>query len=174
MNRTSLSAFLCALLVPVAALAAGRNELDRFVGTWDAPGSFVTTPYSKAGHADAVNSCAWSTDHIFVICQQSISIDGALQHAISIYTFDDAAMTYHFYNLRPDGASSTKISVAGNTIIYSDSFTDKGQTVTIRTLNVWETPDRYRWRTEYSLDGGTTWRLMASGLSQRRRNELKE
>jgi len=106
-----------------------------------------------------------------MICQQSISVNGKPEHAISIYTYDDATQAYHFYNLSTAGANSTTISVAGDTITYTDSFTDKGKRVTIRTLNIWENPDRYRWRTEYSTDAGATWSLMASGVSQRRRVE---
>lgn len=168
MIRITLLALVCALLSPATASAAGLDELDRFVGTWDSPGTLLATPYTKAGHADAVNVCAWSADHLFVICQQNIRLNTGHEDAISIYTFDEATKTYHFFNVHTSGATSTKISVAGNTITYSDSFMDKGKNVLTRTLNVWESPNRYRWRSEYSVDAGTTWLLMASGVSTRR------
>ena len=171
MMRIALFATLLASFAPAGAGAAGLDELNRFAGTWDAPGTLLTTPYSTAAHADAVNTCGWSQDHIFMICQQSLAIDGKPSHVISIYTYDETANAYHFFNVHRNGAASTTIAVAGDTITYTDSFKDKGKNVTIRTLNVWENPDRYRWRTEYSTDGGATWSLMASGISQRRRIE---
>ncbi|MBV9233203.1 MAG: hypothetical protein JO030_04110 [Candidatus Eremiobacteraeota bacterium] len=168
MNRNAFVAvlFLCAL--PAAAGAGGLDELNRFAGTWDAPGTLLTTPYSTAGRADAVNICGWSTDHVFMICQQRISTGGKLSHVVSIYTYDETTNQYHFFNVHRNGAASTTITVGADTITYTDTFTDNGKNVTIRTLNVWENRDRYRWRTEYSTDGGATWSLMASGISQRR------
>ncbi len=171
MRRLVLSIALCAFLAPAAAGAAGLDELNRFAGIWDAPGTLLTTPYSAAARADAVNTCGWSADHIFMICQQSLSMNGKPSHVISIYTYDETANAYHFFNVHRNGVASTTIAVAGDTVTYTDSFTDKGKSVIIRTLNVWENPDRYRWRTEYSTDGGATWSPMALGTAQRRRSE---
>jgi hypothetical protein len=74
---------------------------------------------------------------------------------------------YRFFNIGSDGADGSVISVEGDTVTYSNSFTDKGKQVTIRTLNVWESPTLYRWRTEYSADSGKTWTPMAVGTAQR-------
>jgi|SRR6516164_4758247 hypothetical protein len=151
----------------VAARAAGVDDLGRFLGTWTSPGTLYDTAYSKAGTATATNTCAWSSDHVFMICQQSITLNGKLSHAISIYTYDAVKSQYHFFNVGPDGGDGSIISVVGDTVTYSNSFTDKGKQVTILTLNVWESPTLYRWRTEYTTDSGKTWTLMASGTSQR-------
>lgn len=156
-----------AMVLPLVAAAAGLDQLDRFAGTWTSPGVLVDTPYSKAASVSATTTCAWSSERLFMICRQSVSDGAKIDHDLAIYTFDAAANAYHFFNVRSSQVNSVPIEIQGNTITYTDSFTDGGKRVTIRTLNVWETPNLYRWRTEYSTDAGATWALMGSGTSQR-------
>jgi hypothetical protein len=156
-----------AIMLPLAAAAAGLDQLDRFAGTWTSPGVLVDTPYSKAASVTATTTCAWSSEHLFMICRQSVSNGAKIDHDLAIYTFDAAANAFHFFNVRSSQVSSVPIEVRGDTITYTDSFADGSKRVTIRTLNVWETPNLYRWRTEYSNDAGATWTLMGSGTSQR-------
>lgn len=162
-----LAAVAFCVAVALPAKAAGVDELERFLGTWSSPGTLYDTPYSKAGTATATTTCAWSLDRVFMICQQSIALNGKPNHALSIYTYDAMKNQYRFFNVRPDGGDGSVISVAGDTVTYTNSFTDKGKQVTIRTLNVWESPTLYRWRTEYTTDSGKTWTLMASGTAQK-------
>jgi hypothetical protein len=168
MWRTALVLAAAGLVAtPVRGPAAPLDELDRFAGTWQSQGTFVNGPYSKPSTSTAKTTCAWSTGHTFMICQQSVSTDGKTTDDLGIYTYDRAASAYRFYNIQTARTTSSTITVAGNTITYPFSFTDNGKNVTIRTLNIWDSPSLYRWRTEYSTDGGTSWRLMASGSSQR-------
>lgn len=150
-----------------SAGAAPLDELDRFSGTWQSRGTFVSTPYSKAHSATGTTTCAWSNDRSFMICQQRVSDNGDVETDVAIYTYDDAAKVYRFSNIQRQHTTSMTITVAGNTITYPLAFVDNGKNVSIRTLNVWDNPKLYHWRTEYSLDGGTTWSLMASGTAQR-------
>ncbi len=70
--------------------------------------------------------------------------------------------------MRPSKVAPLTITIEGDTITYPVTFKDSaGQDVTIRTVNVFENPTLYRWRTEYSNDAGKTWIPMASGTSQR-------
>ncbi len=125
-------------------------------------------PYSKAGSANAVTTCAWSADRIFMICRQEVTTATKTEHDLGIYTYDDAASAYRFYSVRRSAANAVTISVVGDTITYSNTFDDGGKRVTIRTLNIWESANRYRWRSEYSTDAGATWTLMGSGAANRR------
>ena len=159
---------LVAAALPIPVPAAPLDELNRFVGTWQSQGTFVDTPYQKAGSATATTTCAWSNDGAFMICQQSASMNGTHDNDLGIYTYDSAAGAYRFFNVHASRTTSSTITVAGNTITYPFTFDDNGKTVTIRTLNVWDDPKSYRWRTEYSTDGGTTWTLMGSGTSQQK------
>jgi|HubBroStandDraft_4_1064222.scaffolds.fasta_scaffold00011_56 hypothetical protein len=153
--------------MPAAVSAAPIDELNRFAGTWQSYGTFVDSPYQKAGAATATTTCAWSIDHAFMICQQSVIMNGTPDSDLGIYTFDPVANVYRFYNVHSSRTTSSTILVDGKTITYPFSFTDNGKSVVIRTLNVWQNPDAYTWRTEYSIDGGTTWSLMGSGKSER-------
>ncbi|MBV8117617.1 MAG: hypothetical protein JOY69_11280 [Candidatus Eremiobacteraeota bacterium] len=162
--------FLAAVLLSSAAASAqndGLGQLDRLVGTWQGSGAFVDSAYSKAGSAQAMTTCAWSTDRLFLICQQSVSLSGKSDDDVAIYTYDSAAAKYHFYNVGVARFGNTDIRVRGNTIEYDGSFTDGAKHVLTRTLNVWESPQRYSWRAEYSVDGGAHWTLMGSGASTR-------
>lgn len=165
-TATALAAALA--LLPIAARSAGAEELNRYAGSWASTGTFVDTPYSKAGSADADTTCAWSNDRGFMICQQRVTLSGKTEHDLGIYTFDDATNAYHFVAVRTTGPSSPDIAMDSTSVTYVNSFNDNGKQVTVRTTNVWVGPDRYTWRTEYSTDSGATWTLMASGSAQRR------
>lgn len=180
--RTPLRVAACAVLfasfagIAGAATGAGTagidgdrvEQLGRLVGTWDGPGRFVDTAYSHAGTASAVTTCAWSNDHVFVICQQRVVLNGKTTSDVAVYTYDAAAKTYHFYTIGVASANGTKLNVDANTMTYTDTFTDGTKRVATRTLNIWENPARYAWRSEFSLDGGTTWTLMGSGTASKR------
>jgi hypothetical protein len=166
--RAALVFFAAGLVtLPVRGAAAPLDELDRFAGTWQSHGTFVNGPYSKASTSTATTTCAWSTGHTFMICQQSVSTDGKVSDDLGVYTYDGAARAYRFYNVETARTTASTITVAGNTITYPFSFTDKEKKVAIRTLNIWDSPSLYRWRAEYSTDGGTSWQVMGSGSSQR-------
>jgi hypothetical protein len=147
--------------------ATGLAALERFQGTWNGQGSFVTTPYSRAATAHVVTTCAWSGDKLFMICQQVVALDGKSDDDVSIYSYDAKKDTYHFFNVGVSRANSVAISVAGDTVTYSSSFTDRSINVLTRTLNTWDRPGHYLWRSEYSIDAGKTWVLMASGDATR-------
>ena len=152
---------------PCALGAAPLDELGRFEGTWKSQGTFVKTPYSDPGSSSASTTCTWSGDRLFMLCQQVVSMAGQRDDDLGIYTYDETADSYRFFNIHPAHVTTTLITVYGDTITYPFSFTDKGKNVTIRTLNVWKKASFYTWRTDYTTDGGKTWTPMASGTSQR-------
>jgi hypothetical protein len=69
MKSLSFAAVAFCAVAAVPANAAGVDELGRYLGTWTSPGTLYDTPYSKAGTATATTTCAWSQDHVFMICQ---------------------------------------------------------------------------------------------------------
>lgn len=156
-----------AIVMPMRATAAPIDALDRYTGTWQNHGTFVTTPYQKAGSVSGTTTCAWSNDHQFMICQQSVSVNDEHDSDMAIFTYDDSAKTYRFYAIRPAGAASLPVTVEANSTTFPISFTNQGKKVLLRTVNVWDNPRLYRWRTEYSTDEGKTWTLMGSGTYAR-------
>jgi hypothetical protein len=168
MKRAAFALVALLAAAPQTGSAAPLDELDRFAGTWQSQGTFVESPYHAAGNATATTTCAWSVDGAFMICQQSISMNDTHDNELGIYSYDTTTASYRFYAVRPSQTTSETITIAGNTITYPFSFEENGKAVTIRTVNVWQSADLYNWRTEYSVDGGATWTLMASGTTQRR------
>jgi Protein of unknown function (DUF1579) len=172
MKRALTAAALVAAALANSAAAQAQQDpayaqLDRLLGSWRSPGTFVDSAYSKAATADATTTCAWSDGRFYLICQQTVVMGGKTTHGIAIYTYDPDTKKYRFYNVDVARANGTDISVTPTSITYSGEFTDEGKHVLTRTLNVWETPQRYTWRSEYSLDEGKTWVLMGSGVSTR-------
>lgn len=150
---------------PPLARPLALDQLNRLVGTWQSNGTFVDSAYSKAGSATATTRCAWSDDRLFLLCQQHVVLDGKPADDVAIYTYDDAAQAYHFYNVGTAHENSTQIDVSASGITYNGEFTDGDKHVLTRTSNVWESARAYSWRAEYSLDAGATWLLMGSGRS---------
>ena len=153
--------------VPATADAKPADTLGRFVGTWRSSATLVKSDYSSAGTAHGTTTCVWSMSKEFVICQQAVVVDGALSHDIAIYSYDPAAKHYTFHTVGVSNASDSTIEVTSKSVVYPSSFKDKGHTVTMRTVNEWRSPNRYDFRTEFSIDGGKHWTTMLSGFAYR-------
>src|SRR5215471_1102230 len=83
-----------------ADTASGADVLNRWVGgKWLGSGQFVDSAYSKANTATATTKCAWSPDHIFVVCDQDIVFGGQPMRDLSIYTFVPKNGRYYFYGI---------------------------------------------------------------------------
>jgi hypothetical protein len=152
-------------IAPVRA-ATGVEALGRFEGTWQSTATALATPYRKAASTSGDTTCAWSLSHEFLICQQAVTSDGQLTHDVAVYTYDPASAKYHFYAARVNGVSDVGIIVDTTGIEYTNTFVDGGKNVTVRTLNVWDDPDHYRFWTEYSSDG-IHWTKMLDGSAHR-------
>jgi hypothetical protein len=152
---------------PAVADVKPLDTLGRLVGTWKSTGTFVKSDYSSTGSAHATTVCEWSRSREFVICQQAVVFNGALSHDIAIYSYDPVAKRYNFHNIGLSNASDSTIDVTKKTITYPSSFKDHGHTVTMRTVNIWDSQELYDFRTEFSVDGGKHWTMMLSGSSHR-------
>ena len=164
--KYALLAVLVLLSVTPVRAAGGIDALERFEGSWQSTATALATPYSKAGSTTADTTCAWSSSREFLICQQAVSNDGKVTHDVAIYTYDATDAKYHFYAARLSGVSDVGITVDATGITYTNTFADGGKNVTVRTLNVWDDADHYRFWTEYSTDG-THWEKMLIGSAFR-------
>ena len=125
-----LRKFLLFLLLPISAFAADKPSaeiLNRWVGgQWPLTGEILDSPFGKAAKITGVSRCAWSPDHIFVICDQELHVGEKSERELSIYAFDDKTGKFHFYSLTPasDHASngSLEISDDGMRWIYSGTI----------------------------------------------------
>lgn len=172
MRRAIVFLALCAALQAGGGVRAATGDrpdaldaFDKLLGTWQSTGTFVESAYSQAGSSTARTTCVWSSDRLFLICQQNVVLGGAPSHDVAIYTYDDAKRAYRFYNVGVNRSGGTELKVDAASITYDGSFDDGGRHVLTRTTNVWESPKAYAWRAEYSLDGGAHWTLMGSGRS---------
>jgi hypothetical protein len=166
--------FLSCSLPLCAANKANADVLNRWVGgKWPLEGRMLDTDYSKAVNVTGVSNCAWSPDHIFVICDQSLLEDGKPSRELSVYAFDQETDTFHFYGMSPTGGRphSTDLSISpdGTHWVYSSENEINGKTVQFRTINEFRSPDFVEWWSEYSTDGGVHWVKMGGGSEKRQK-----
>lgn len=152
--------------------ATGADVLNRWVGgKWVGSGQFVDSAYSSANTASATTKCAWSPDHVFVICDQDIVFGGQSMRELSIYTFVPKSSKYYFYGISfgEEKARNTALEIADNGArwVYSSTNDIKGKSVQFRTTNEFHGNDSVEWRTEFSSDDGKTWTKTGSGKEAR-------
>jgi len=159
--------------IAVEALAADQagtasNQLGMFVGTWHGNGSFAQA--NKTVHVNGSNTCSWSSAaRVFLVCDGVAQIEGMTQpqHQLSVYTWDAASGKYGFANITPDQIASPDLGLSGKTWTYTGHFTDKqNKTHGFRTLNIFDSPDHYRYEIQNS-DDGVHWTTTGSGESRR-------
>lgn len=169
--KYALAAALVLFAASPVRAASSVEALGKLEGTWQSSATGLATPYSKAGSTTGDTTCGWSSSRDFLICQQAVSSDGVLTHDVAVYTYDSAAAKYHFYAARVNGVSDVGITVDDSGITYTSTFADGMKNVTVRTRNVWDDADHYRFWTEYSTDG-THWAKMLDGSAHRAKAQL--
>lgn len=166
------------ILFPMALCAADAKPdakvLDRWVGgKWVGEGVFVDSAYSKTNKASSVTKCAWSPDHIFVICDQDINFGGTPLRDLSIYSFAPKAGKFYFYGVslgeEQPRHTALEISDNGERWVYSSADEIKGKSVQFRTTNQFHGNDQVEWWTEWSDDGGKTWTKTGTGKESRQK-----
>lgn len=165
---------VCASLAAAADNKPNADVLGRWVGgKWPLEGKMLETDFSKPLAVTGVSNCAWSPDHVFVICDQSLLEDGKPSRALSVYAFDPEKGSFHFYGLSPEGGSphtsDLSISADGDRWVYSGKSEFKGKTVEFRTINEWHGADSVEWWSEYSSDAGQHWTKMGGGSEKRKK-----
>jgi len=168
-----ITVFCCSPL-PAADSAASADILNHWVGgKWVSEGKFVDSEFSKANTAKAVTTCAWSPDHIFVICDQDIDFGGTPLRDLSIYTFAPKTGKFYFYGIslgqEEPRHTALEISDNGDRWVYSSSDEIKGKTVQFRTTNQFHNGDSVEWWSEYSTDGGKSWTKTGEGKETRQK-----
>lgn len=155
-------------MIAVLSLASG---IAMFAGTWTSSGSIGTSDSPKPTQVRGTNVCRWSSAaHAFLVCDGVATIGSSTvqNHQLSVYTYDSASKHYGFVSIAGAHVGSPDLTLSGNTWTYSGKFTDAaGRTTYFRTLNVFDSPTRYRYIIESSNDG-THWTQTGSGVSTRK------
>jgi hypothetical protein len=164
----------CSVALSAAQATPGADVLNRWAGgKWVGEGKTVDSDYSKAGKANGVSTCAWSPDHVYVVCDQNIEADDGPLLLLSIYAFDPKTSKYHFYGMDRSGeqprSGDLEISRNGDYWVYPGSAEIQGKTVQFRTTNEFHGKDAVEWRSEFSTDGGKTWTKTGEGKETRQK-----
>ncbi len=175
MKRCLVAVMLCTSLLGFGADARSQAEvLGRWVGgTWVGSGKFVETAYSQARTVSGATTCAWSPDHIFVVCDQDVMDGTAKMRLLSIYGFDPKKKTFHFYGLSLEGdaprSGTLLVNSAGNRFEYFSDAEINGKKVQFMTTNEFKTDDEVEWSSSFSTDEGQHWTKMGGGSEQRKK-----
>jgi hypothetical protein len=162
----------CSLSLIAADAPPSADVLNRWVGgKWVSTGQFVDSDFSKANKASATTKCAWSPDHVFVLCDQDIDFGGTAMRELSIYTFAPKTGKYYFYgiSLGEEKPRNTALDITdkGERWVYSSTNEIKGKPVQFRTVNQFHGDDEVDWRSEFSTDEGKTWTKTGEGKETR-------
>jgi hypothetical protein len=165
---------LCCLSPAADTAKPTADVLGRWVGgKWTGDGKLVDSDYSKAMAVGGVTNCAWSPDHIFVICDQNNTIDGKPERDLSVYAFDPEKGTYRMFGMSPGGGRPrvTELSISSdhNRWEYLGKAEISGKQVEFRTVNVFRDNDHVDWWSEYSTDDGAHWVRMGEGKESRQK-----
>ena len=164
----------CCLAAAAENAKPSADVLGRWVGgKWIGDGKMVDSDYSKAIAVAGVTNCAWSPDHIFVICDQNNTIDGKATRDLSVYGFEPEKGTYQLFGMSP-GEKQTRmteltISQDHNRWEYLGKSEISGKDVEFRTVNVFRDNDHVDWWSEYSKDDGAHWVKMGEGKESRQK-----
>ena len=174
MRLTLAGLLLFTVSLPMLAADKPAAEiLGRWVGgTWPLEGKMLASDLSKPATLSGESRCAWSPDHIFVVCDQEVLVDGKSERNLGVYSFDPKTSAYHYVELSPEGRrpqlSDLIISPDGNRWEYRGTEEVNGKTVQFRSVNEYAGPDHITWWSEYSTDGGQHFTKMNSGTETRK------
>jgi hypothetical protein len=162
----------CSLALMAADTTSPAARLDRWVGgKWVSTGQFFDSAYSHSNKASAVTKCAWSPDHVFVVCDQDINFGGTPLRDLSVYTFAPKTNKFYFYgvSLGEETPRHTALEVAenGELWVYLSTSEISGKNVQFRTTNQFHGNDAVEWRSEFSADDGKTWTKTGEGKETR-------
>lgn len=144
------------------------SKLSPFVGKWRAGGEMKGTAYSEARLSVSENSCDWSANRGFLICDQIIQSPSGPSNDLSIYTYNEKDHAFAFFGLSRNNPEprATKLTIEGDLWTYSDEENDNGKHIRFRTTNRFTSPSTMVWRSEFSEDG-VRWILMGEGQDTR-------
>ena len=98
---------LCCFMPAADSAKPSAEVLGRWVGgRWTGEGKLLDTDYSKAMIEGGVTNCAWSPDHIFMVCDQANTIAGKPERDFSVYAFDPEKAEYRMFGMSPGGGSA--------------------------------------------------------------------
>lgn len=144
------------------AAPSGIDVIWAYAGSWKVEIEHLDTTQSKASHeVTSLRNACWK-DGGYLACNQYV--DGESK-ALIVFTYNAADKTYTSYPIPLNGGSagSGKLIVEGNVRTFPWQVTDGGKTTYFRVVNVFEAPDRIRYRQEFSTDK-TNWTVTARGL----------
>jgi hypothetical protein len=163
----------CSLSLFAADPMPNVEVLNRWVGKWVSNGQFVDSDFSSASKVSAVTQCAWSPDHVFVICDQDIDFGGTPMRDLSIYSFAPKTNKFYLYgiSLGEEKPRNTSLDITGNGDhwVYLSAQEIKGKNVQFRTTNQFHGNDTVEWWSEFSSDGGKIWTKTGEGKETRQK-----
>ena len=155
--------FLCS---PASAQADdSTKKLGAFVGKWKTEGAFT----GSDNKVTSTLECRWSPQGVFLICDQAVSMAGAIHHQLTAYSYNSKDGNYSYTTVADPGARPTSgtVEIKGNIWTYTSSFENNGKTTQIRTTNEFTDPATEVFMVESSSDGGVTWKPVMQGVAHK-------
>jgi len=155
--------FLCSLAS--AQADDPTKKLGAFVGKWKTEGAFT----GSDNKVTSILECRWSPQGVFLICDQAVSMAGAIHHQLTAYSYNSKDGNYSYTTIADPGAKPTSgtVEIKGNVWTYTSTFENNGKVTQIRTTNEFTDPATEVFMVESSSDGGATWKAVLQGVARK-------
>jgi hypothetical protein len=167
--RTKLGLYLFALItcntLGISQADDPTKKLGAFQGKWQTEGAFTGSDTKIS----SILECRWSPQGTFLVCDQLVKLPGGDHHQFTAYSYNSKDSAYSYVTIPDPGAkpNSGKVEIKGNVWTYSSSFENNGKTRQVRTTNEFTDPRTETFKTEFSDDGGATWKTMLEGTAHK-------
>ncbi len=141
------------------------KKLGAFLGKWQTEGAFTGSDTKISSTLE----CRWSPQGTFLVCDQLVKLPGGDHHQFTAYSYNTKDSAYSYVTIPDPGAkpNSGKVEIKGNVWTYSSSFENNGKTTQVRTTNEFTDPHTETFKTEFSDDGGASWKTILQGTAHK-------
>jgi hypothetical protein len=136
----------------------GVKKLGIFLGTWRSEITGANDQYS-------VNTCRWSANGKYLICDQLLTNGKKKTDDLAIYSYNPAKNDYQvsLVGIPGGGPFSIPVTFKGDDLIYTGAFIKNGKKIYDRTINTFLSSSYYTYKVQASKDS-TKWKTLSEGV----------
>ncbi len=173
--RTTTSLVAALLAVPSLAVAQPQpqsrrrstevEKLGYYVGTWEGHGETKRGPLGSAGKLASRQTCNWFAGGYQVICHGEEQGPSGKRQFLNVLAYDDSSKAYTEYSVSSRGEAEYDRggSLVGRTLMFIVDSDAGGKPAKFRYSETHVSQNRYTYRAEVAVDGGT-WAELAEGV----------
>jgi hypothetical protein len=141
------------------------KELAPIIGVWETTAKCRFSPDGPVVECRSNENVYWSRSGKFIISDQQGLSPAGLMHKLVVTAWDPINKNFQMIDITPGGESYVMVmSLEGNTAKITGNRIGKIHSARIWMTIVYDFPDKYRFRSECSVDEGPKW-VFSEGTS---------